>query len=142
MNSEGGDAQEGSVYAHKLRREVAVLIGDDNSSGQGEVAVEPGVPDTATVGLNANLEISDLVLLGHRPDLLVADSISIRSLALDRPGLTRRLGLSMCVATIETPAPGDQSCGMVNASSALWLLLRHVEYLASQVTRAEQRRTE
>lgn len=83
MNSEGGDAQKGAVNAHKLRREVAVLIGDDDTSGQGEVAVKPGVPDTTTVGLNANLEISELVLLGHGPDLLVAHLISIGSLAFE-----------------------------------------------------------
>ena len=36
--------------------------------------------------------------------------------------LTLRLGLSTCVATMDTPAPCFHFAGIVNATSELWFL--------------------
>ena len=56
----------------KLRVELAILIRDDDPTGNAKVAVEPGVPDAATVGFDPDLEVSDLALLGHRSHLRFA----------------------------------------------------------------------
>lgn len=69
VNGKGGDAKDGLVDLDKFGVEAAVLIRNDDSASNGEVAVKPGVPDTASVGFDANLEVSLLRALGDGPNL-------------------------------------------------------------------------
>lgn len=57
VNSESGNAQDRTVDRDEFRDERASALPDDDSSGQGKVSVEPGVPDSTAVGLHADLEI-------------------------------------------------------------------------------------
>lgn len=69
MNGESWNPEQRLVDPHKLSVEVPVLVCNDNSACQSQIAVEPRVPDAAAIGLDAHLEIASLSTLRYRPDL-------------------------------------------------------------------------
>ncbi len=69
MNGESGDPEQRFVDPHELGVEVPVLVCDDDSARQSQIAVEPRVPDTAPVCFDAYLEIAGLSTLRYRSDL-------------------------------------------------------------------------
>ena len=69
MNCKSGDVEDRLVDLDKPRVELAILIRDDDPTGNAKVAVEPGVPDTATVCFDAHLEVARLGTLRDRPHL-------------------------------------------------------------------------
>lgn len=57
VDGQGGDAQQGLVDLDELLDEVpAVAVPHQHAAGDGQVSVEPGVPDAAAVGLDADLQ--------------------------------------------------------------------------------------
>ena len=120
MNGERGDTEERTVNLDELGGEASVLVHNNDASGKRQVTIEPRVPDSASIGLDAYLEVAELGLLGDWPNLDTKFELSWYDTRTR--GRTRKLGLSMCVATMDSPAPGFHFCGRVNATSALWFL--------------------
>lgn len=125
MDGEGGDPEYRAVYLDQLCIEPAVLVGDDYTSSQRQVAIQPRVPDAAAVRLHADLKVAGLGALGNRSHLysrtVIGRESCLRKLQ-ERGMLTLKLGLSTCVATMDTPAPCFHFAGMVNATNELWFL--------------------
>lgn len=58
MNGKSGNPEDGPIDLDKLGYESAVLLRDDHSASNGEVTIKPRMPDSASIGLYANLEIA------------------------------------------------------------------------------------
>lgn len=67
VDGERGDAQDGLVDLDELLDHLSALTHHD-SSGNAEIAIKPGRPDAAAVGLDANLLVADVALLGNGLD--------------------------------------------------------------------------
>lgn len=65
MNGKGGDPQNWPLDLDEFRRVCTGLVGDDYTPGDGQVTVEPGVPDATTVSLNADLQVIRFRPLGN-----------------------------------------------------------------------------
>jgi len=98
------------VDAHQTRLKLGILlISHDDTTGHGQVAIEPGVPETATVHLHTNLLVALSILVRDRLDLsrIIIGFVSIEQNPSVGAGLpTLRHGLSVCAAAMVKPLPG------------------------------------
>ena len=60
MNCKSGDVEDRLVDLDKPRVELAILIRDDDPTGNAKVAVEPGMPGAVAVEFDAHLHVSEL----------------------------------------------------------------------------------
>jgi hypothetical protein len=85
VDGEGGDSQQRLVHLDQLLDDV-VAFADQHAAGKTQVTVEPGVPDAAAVGLDADLQVPDVALLG---DGLDSQAGGVGMGADDGDGVTR-----------------------------------------------------
>ena len=69
MNGKRRDAEQRLVDLDEFGVEVAILVCDDDATGEPQVTVEPRVPDTTAVKLDSYLKVAQFRLLRHGPDL-------------------------------------------------------------------------
>ena len=69
MNSESRNSENGTIDLYEFWSEFARFFGNDDSSCDGEITIEPRMPYTASVCLHTNLKIWGLATLWNRPDL-------------------------------------------------------------------------
>ncbi|KAH3661783.1 hypothetical protein OGAPHI_005961 [Ogataea philodendri] len=62
VNGKCRDSQNRFIQLDQLRDEFSTLI-HENPTGNTQISVEPGVPDSSTVGLHTNLDVSFSLLI-------------------------------------------------------------------------------
>lgn len=119
MDSKGGNPQDGAVNLDKLGLVAPVLGGVDDPASNGQISVEPRVPDTAAIGLHCDLKVPSLLALGDRTDLMGTGMCELARVRRCMPGVrTRKLGLSTWVPTMLKPVPAFHDLGNVKAIRA------------------------
>ena len=68
MDGQGGDSKQGSVDLDESGCECPILASSDDPSRETQISVQPRMPDTSSVGLHPDLEISFLGPLRDRSD--------------------------------------------------------------------------
>jgi hypothetical protein len=58
MNGKTGNAKDRPLNRDQPRIKLTVRSFDDDTTGQGEVAIEPGVPDSTAIRLHPDLQVS------------------------------------------------------------------------------------